>query len=137
MSRSLPDELVVLMLDGVSLADHTCIVALGIDVQGTKHPLGIWEGATENKAVCARALANLGERGLSADDGLLVVIDGSKALRAAIRDAFGERAQVQRCRLHKQRNVLGHLPEAERPWVRRKLCARPGAEATRRRRLAA
>jgi transposase-like protein len=122
MSRPVPDDLVVLMLDGVSLADHTCIVALGIDAEGTKHPLGIWEGATENKAVCARALANLGERGLSADDGLLVVIDGSKALRAAIGDAFGGRAQVQRCRVHKQRNVLGHLPEAERPWARRKLC---------------
>ncbi len=122
MSRPVPDELAVLMLDGVSLADHTCIVALGIDAEGRKHPLGIWEGATENKAVCARALANLGERGLSADAGLLVAIDGSKALRAAIRDAFGERALIQRCRVHKQRNVLGHLPEAERPWVRRKLC---------------
>jgi transposase-like protein len=122
MSRPVPDDLVVLMLDGVTLADHTCVVALGITADGTKVPLGVWEGATENKAVCARALADLDDRGLSADDGLLVVIDGSKALRAAVRDAFGERAAVQRCRIHKQRNVLGHLPEAERPWVRRKLC---------------
>jgi putative transposase len=136
MSRPVPEEAVALMLDGVSLADHTCIVALGIDVEGTKHPLGIWEGATENKAVCARALAGLTERGLCAADGLLVVIDDSKALRAAVSDAFGGRALAQRCRVHKQRNVLGHLPEAERPWVRRKLAeawALSDAEAAERR----
>ncbi len=103
------------MLDGVQVAEHTCIVGLGIDAEGCKHPLGIWEGATENKAVCRRALADLQGRGLSADEGLLVVIDGSKALQAAVRDALGERAQIQRCRVHKQRNVLGHLPESERP----------------------
>jgi transposase-like protein len=136
MSRPVPDDLCVLMLDGIQVADHTCVVALGIDGSGTKHPLGIWEGASENKAVCARALANLIGRGLSADDGLLAVIDGSRALRAAVRDAFGERALVQRCRVHKQRNVLGHLPEAERPWVRRKLAeawALSDAEAAERR----
>ena len=121
MSREVPADLLALMLDGVGLADHTCICALGIDAEGRKHPLGLWEGATENKAVCARALADLHDRGLSADEGLLVVIDGSKALRAAVSDAFGEKAAVQRCRIHKQRNVLGHLPESERPWVRRKL----------------
>lgn len=121
LSRAVPSDLVVLMLDGVSVAEHTCVVALGIDACGVKHPLGIWEGATENKAVCRRSLADLQGRGLSADEGLLVVIDGSKALRAAVRDAFGDQAAVQRCRIHKQRNVLGHLPEAERPWVRRKL----------------
>jgi putative transposase len=121
MSRPVPEDLVVLMLDGVSVAEHTCVVALGIDAQGRKHPLGIWEGATENKAVCRRAIADLLDRGLSADQGLLVVIDGSKALRAAVRDAFGEQVCVQRCRVHKQRNVLEHLPEAKRPWVKRKL----------------
>ncbi len=121
MSREVPPDLAVLMLDGVQVAEHTCIVGLGIDAEGCKHPLGIWEGATENKAVCRRALADLQGRGLSADEGLLVVIDGSKALQAAVRDALGERAQIQRCRVHKQRNVLGHLPESERPWVRRKL----------------
>jgi hypothetical protein len=92
MSREVPADLVVLMLDGVAVAEHTCVVALGIDADGVKHPLGISEGATENKAVCARALADLAERGLSADDGLLVVIDGSKTLRAAVADALGEKA---------------------------------------------
>ena len=121
MSRPVPEDLAVLMLDGIQIAEHTCVVALGIRADGTKVALGIWEGATENKAVCRRALADLRARGLQAEEGLLVVIDGSKALGAAIRDAFGERAVLQRCRVHKQRNVLGHLPEGERPWVRRKL----------------
>jgi transposase-like protein len=121
MSRPVPADLCVLMLDGVAVAEHTCVCALGIDSKGRKHPLGLWEGATENKAVCRRALADLQGRGLHSEEGLLVVIDGSKALRAAVKDAFGERALVQRCRIPKQRNVLGHLPEGERPWVKRKL----------------
>jgi putative transposase len=136
MSRPVPDDPAVLMLDGVQIAEHTCVVALGIRADGSKLPLGIWEGATENKAVCARGLGDLADRGLRADDGLLVVIDGSKALRAAVRDAFGERVAVQRCRIHKQRNVLGHLPECERSWVRRKLSeawALSDAEAAERR----
>ena len=121
MSRPVPADLCVLLLDGIQIAEHTGVVALGIRADGTKIPLGIWEGASENKAVCARALGDLQDRGLSAEARLLVVIDGSKALRAAVKDAFGERALVQRCRIHKQRNVLGHLPEGERPWVKRKL----------------
>jgi transposase-like protein len=136
LARPVPDDLVVLMLDGVVLAGHTCLVALGINADGTKVPLGIWEGASENAAVCRRALADLGERGLSAEQGLLVVIDGSKALRKAVADALGDGAAVQRCRRHKQENVLGHLPEAERPWVRRKLreaWALTDAEAAERR----
>jgi len=121
MARPVPADLVVLMLDGVRVAAHTAICALGIDAQGQKHALGLWEGATENAAVCRRALQDLTGRGLHASEGLLVVIDGSKALRRAVGDALGERAQVQRCRVHKRRNVLEHLPEAERPWVARKL----------------
>jgi putative transposase len=136
LARPVPNDLVVVMLDGVQLAGHTCLVALGIRADGTKVPLGIWEGASENKAVCRRALADLQERGLSAEQGLLVVIDGSKALRSAVADALGAKAAVQRCRRHKQENVLGHLPEAERPWVRRKLreaWAAEDAEAAQRR----
>ena len=121
MARPVPDDLVCLMLDGVVLAGHTCLCALATRADGTKIPLGIWEGASENAAVCRRALADLGERGLSAERGLLVVLDGSKALRRAVGDALGEKAAIQRCRRHKQENVLSHLPEAERPWVRRKL----------------
>jgi putative transposase len=121
LARPVPDEVLVLMLDGVVLAGHTCLCALGIRADGTKVPLGLWEGASENGAVCRRALADLGERGLSAEQELLVVIDGSKALRKAVSDALGAKAAIQRCRRHKQENVLAHLPEAERPWVRRKL----------------
>jgi transposase-like protein len=121
MARPVPDDVLVLMLDGVVLAGSTCLCALGIRAEGTKVPLGLWEGASENGAVCRRALADLQERGLSAERGLLVVIDGSKALRRAVGEALGEKAAVQRCRRHKQENVVGHLPEAERPWVRRKL----------------
>ncbi|MDQ3380562.1 MAG: transposase, partial [Actinomycetota bacterium] len=121
MARPVPDDLLVLMLDGVGLAGHTCLCALAIRADGTKVPLGLWEGASENAAAARRALADLQERGLSAERGLLVVIDGAKALRKAVTDALGAKACVQRCRRHKEQNVLGHLPEAERPWVRRKL----------------
>ena len=121
LARPVPDDLLVLMLDGVVLAGHTCLCALGIRADGTKVPLGLWEGASENAVVSRRALADLGERGLSAGRGLLVVIDGSKALRKAVDDALGSKAAVQRCRRHKEQNVLGHLPESERPWVKRKL----------------
>jgi putative transposase len=121
MARPIPDDLLVLMLDGVHLAESTCLCALGIRADGTKVPLGLWEGASENAVVCRRALADLGERGLSAERGLLVVIDGSKALRKAVGEGLGSKAAVQRCRRHKEQNVLGHLPESERPWVKRKL----------------
>ncbi|MGH8698249.1 MAG: IS256 family transposase [Burkholderiales bacterium] len=121
MARPVPDDLVVLMLDGVVLAGSTCLCALAIRADGTKVPLGLWEGASENAAVCRRALADLAERGLSAERGLLVVIDGSKALRKAVGEALGAKAAIQRCRRHKEQNVLGHLPEFERPWVKGKL----------------
>ncbi len=121
LARPVPDDLLVLMLDGVQLAGHTCLCALGIRADGAKVPLGLWEGASENAAVCRRALADLHERGLSAERGLLVVIDGAKALRKAVAESLGVKAAIQRCRRHKEQNVLGHLPEAERPWVRRKL----------------
>ncbi|MGH3030392.1 MAG: transposase, partial [Gaiellaceae bacterium] len=121
MARPVPDDLLVLMLDGVQLAGYTCLCALGIRADGTKVPLGLWEGASENAAVCRRALADLDERRLSAEHGLLVCIDGSKALRKAVDEALGQKAAVQRCRRHKEQNVLGHLPKGERLWVKRKL----------------
>lgn len=121
MARPVPDDLLVLMLDGVQLAGHTCLCALAIRADGSKVPLGLWEGASENAAVCRRALADLGERGLTAEQGLLVCIDGAKALRKAVSEALGAKAAVQRCRRHKEQNVLSHLPEGERPWVKRKL----------------
>jgi putative transposase len=112
MSRRLEDvRLAVLMIDGIVLKDHTCVVALGITTDGVKIPLGLWEGSTENKTVTTELLSNLVHRGLDVEQGVLVVIDGSKALRAAVNDVLGTRTPVQRCTCHKERNVLDHLPE--------------------------
>jgi putative transposase len=122
MSRPLDDlRLAVLMLDGIELKGRCCVVALGIDVEGVKHPLGLWDGSTENATVATTLLANLVERGLDVEQGVLVVIDGAKALRKAVRDVLGVHTPVQRCVRHKERNVLGHLPERDRPLARRRL----------------
>ena len=110
-------QLCVLMLDGIQMAGHTIVVALGIDRQGHKHVLGLREGSTENKALCTGVLTGLVEHGLDASAGLLVVIDGGKGLRAAVKDVFGDQVLVQRCRLHKRRNVMEHLPEEQRERV--------------------
>ncbi len=114
-------DLLALFLDGIVVADHCIVVALGVDAEGTKHPLGLWEGTTENKAVCQALLRDLSERGLAAERARLFVIDGGKGLHAAITTTFGERALIQRCRVHKRRNVLDHLPERERGFIGRKL----------------
>jgi transposase-like protein len=122
MSRPLADvRLAVLMIDGVGLKDHTCVVALGISTDGVKIPLGLWDGSTENKTVTSELLSNLVHRGLDVAQGVLVVIDGSKALRAAVNDVLGRRTPVQRCQIHKERNVLDHLPERDRALVKRRL----------------
>jgi putative transposase len=122
MARPLSDvRLAVLMIDGVSLKDHTCVVALGISTDGVKIPLGLWEGSTENKTVTSELLSSLVHRGLDVEQGVLVVIDGSKALRAAVNDVLGTRTPVQRCQIHKQRNVLDHLAERDRDLVKRRL----------------
>jgi putative transposase len=102
------------MLDGIVCGEHTVLVALGIDEQGSKHILGLWEGATENSTACTALLSNLVERGLDTSRSTLVVIDGSKALAKAVREVFGKRAMIQRCQIHKKRNVLEHLPERRR-----------------------
>ena len=125
----------IVMLDGVHLGEHLLVVALGITDDGTKVPLGVVEGSTENAEVCARLVADLVDRGLDASRGMLFVIDGGKALKKAIRAAFGPKALIQRCRRHKERNILAHLPEAERPLIQRKLraaWANPDAEVAQR-----
>lgn len=122
MSRDLHDlDLGVLMLDGIHIADRVLVIAIGITFDGTKHVLGLWDGATENKVVCRSLLADLIERGVDATQNYLFVIDGSKALRSALCDAFGERGHVQRCQLHKLRNVLGHLPKSMHHTVRKQM----------------
>jgi len=114
-------DIKVLMLDGEHMAGRCVIVALAITAGGEKFPVGLWDGATENKTVVKAMLADLVSRGLSADDGLLVVMDGAKALSAAVNEVFGGLAAVQRCTLHKRRNVADHLPDKEKAWVDAKL----------------
>jgi putative transposase len=122
MGRSLAElDVAVLMVDGIIFADHCCVVALAITTDGTKVPVGLWLGDTENKTVVTALLADLVARGLDAEGGLLVVIDGAKALAAGVKKVFGELALVQRCTLHKRKNVTDHLPKEVAPWVDRKL----------------
>jgi putative transposase len=110
-------DLVALLIDGVHLGDHCLIVALGIAADGQKHALGLWDGSTENATVCQGLFANLQSRGLRTDRSLLVILDGSGALRKAVRATFGDAALVQRCQVHKTRNILDYLSDRERPWA--------------------
>ena len=121
MSRRLDDiRLAALMLDGIELKGRCCVVALGISTDGVKIPLGLWDGSTENATVARELLTNLVARGLDVSQGVLCVIDGSKALRKAIDEVLGP-VPVQRCIRHKERNVLDHLPERDRPPVKQRL----------------
>ena len=122
MARDLAGEdITVLMLDGEHMAERCVVVALAITADGTKKPVGLWDGSTENKTVVRALLADLVARGLRYDDGLLVVLDGAKALSAAVREVFGAQALIQRCTLHKRRNVADHLPDKDKAWVDAKL----------------
>ena len=122
MGRDLSELAVVaVMIDGVHFAEQCCVVALAICADGTKVPVGLWLGDTENKTVVTHLLADLSGRGLDASGGLLFVIDGSKALDAGVRKVFGEQALIQRCTLHKRRNVTDHLPKDQRRFVDAKL----------------
>ena len=121
MSRRLDDiRLAALMLDGIELKGHCCVVALGISTDGVKVPLGLWDGSTENATVAKELLSNLVARGLDLGQGVLCVIDGAKALRKAINEVLGP-VPVQRCIRHKERNVLDHLAERDRPPVKHRL----------------
>jgi len=111
----------VVFIDGLHFRDHVILVALGVDSQGRKHVLALREGTTENATVCQALLADLRQRGLNLDQPMLFVIDGGTGLRKALRDTGGPMAVVQRCQVHKRRNVLEHLPESMRPRVRRVL----------------
>ena len=104
-------DLVALLVDGIHLGKQVLVVALGIENTGKKHVLGLWQGATENTAVVKDLLEDLVARGLNPERRYLFVIDGAKALRAAIERVFGARAEVQRCQLHKRRNVAEYLPK--------------------------
>jgi putative transposase len=110
-------DVAVLMIDGVHFAGTCCVAALVITTDGTKVPVGLREGDTENGRLVTDLLADLVARGLNADGGLLVVIDGAKALATAVRSVFGDYALIQRCQLHKRRNCTDYLPKTERHWV--------------------
>lgn len=101
----------IVMIDGIHLGDHLVLIALGIDFEGKKQVLGLREGDTENHQVAKSLLGDLVERGLDPERARLFVIDGAKALTSAIRKTFGPLAEIQRCQIHKQRNILGHLPD--------------------------
>ncbi|MBK8459515.1 MAG: IS256 family transposase [Micropruina sp.] len=103
-------DLVAVMIDGAHFADHLCVVALGIDIQGTKHPLALVEGATENTTLVRGLLVGLRERGLDVTRPILAVLDGAKALAAAVTEVF-DHPVIARCQIHKLRNVSDHLPE--------------------------
>jgi transposase-like protein len=109
-------DLVGLMIDGVHFGEHTCVVALGIGIDGTKHPLSLVEGSTESASLVSELIVGLRERGLDVTKSILVVIDGSKALRRAVLDVF-DRPVLGRCQLHKIRNVEDRLPEKMRSVV--------------------
>jgi putative transposase len=120
-------DLVALMVDGVHFAEHCCVVALGIDIDGVKHPLSLVEGSTENATLVTDLLVGLRERGLNVSRPILVVIDGSKALRRAVLDVF-DHPVIQRCQLHKIRNVEDRLPKTLRSVVAKRMRAAYHAE---------
>ena len=113
------------------MAGQCCVVALVITADGTKVPVGLWLSDTENKTVVTALLADLVARDLDTDSGVLCVIDGAKALAAGIKKVFGETAKVQRCTLHKRRNLEGYLPKELAGVIDRRLAlifAQPDAD---------
>lgn len=128
-------DLLVIYLDGIILGGHHLLTAVGVDRLGNKHVLGLKEGASENAVVAQGLLEDLVERGIDPRKAYLFVIDGSKALRRAITVVFGAQQPVQRCRRHKERNVLGYLPESLHDQARQQLRAAwslPAREGTAR-----
>jgi transposase-like protein len=123
MSRDIGKlDLCVLFIDGVERAGQCLIIAVGVDRQGMKHCLGLWQGATENATVAKALLQDLIRRGLSPEKRYLFIIDGAKSLSSAVRKTFAA-AEIQRCQLHKRRNVRDHLPETHQADVDRRIRA--------------
>lgn len=111
-------EILIVYIDGIVFGGHHVIVAIGVDIQGFKHILGLRDGASENATVCTALLEDLVERGVKPDQRRLFVIDGSKALRKAIDAVYGSENPVQRCRNHKRKNVLDHVPDSMKDTVK-------------------
>jgi len=132
MQRPVPKDLLVLMIDSKFFGGDCLVAAIGIDLAGRKHVLGIWHGATENATVVKGLLEDLVSRGLESEHKMLIVLDGAKALRKAVSMVLGEQGLVQRCRVHKLRNVLDQLPEdkkAQAGWRLRAAWARKDPKA--------
>lgn len=124
MQRSLADtRFLVVFLDGVEYAGETMIVALGVTPGGQKIVLGLRQGATENAVVVTALLEELAERGLEVTQPTLFVLDGAKALVAGVKRVFGQNAVIQRCQVHKRRNVKAHLAESHHAELDRRLSA--------------
>jgi transposase-like protein len=110
-------DVAVMMIDGIIFAECCCVVALAITSDGTKVPVGLWEGDSENTTVVKDLLADVVERGLGCEAGVLFVLDGSKALAGGVKRVFGDRALIQRCVLHKRRNLADYLPKEVAPRI--------------------
>ena len=118
LERPVPKDLLVLMIDSKFFGGDCLVAGIGIDLLGKKHVLGLWHGATENSTVVKGLLEDLVSRGLDPEHKMLIVIDGAKALRKAVTMVLGDRALVQRCRIHKLRNVLDQLPKEKQTQAR-------------------
>ena len=114
-------DLLVIQIDGLHVGDHVLVSAIGVDGTGDKHVLAVVEGATENTATVQALLDNLTERGLDPTLPRLFIVDGAKALSRAIRNTFGIAAAIQRCQIHKGRNIIERLPEHMHASVRKAL----------------
>ena len=123
-------DLLAIQIDGIHMdEDMLLVAAIGVDANGDKHPLGLVEGATENATTVQALIDNLIERGLDPTVRRLFIIDGAKALSKAIRRTFGRDAAIQRCQIHKARNILERLPKSMHASVRR-VCGKPGKWTT-------
>ncbi len=121
MTRRLDDlDLVALMIDGVHFGEHTCVVALGIDIEGVKRPLAVEEGSTENATLVTDLVTGLRDRGLDVTRPVLAVLDGARALSRAVKDVFGK-PLIQRCQQHKIKNVRDKLPDKLRTVTERRM----------------
>jgi putative transposase len=116
-------DIVAMVIDGKTFAEDTMVTSIGITMEGRKVVLGIVQAGTENATVLTQFLEGLLDRGLLIDEGILVVIDGAKGIRAAVKRVFGKKAEVQRCQWHKRENVVAYLPKSEQPLWRRRIQA--------------